>query len=192
MTQVKVGQVWEDADSRRAGRAFKISNIDNGVATCEIISGSNGKKPNKDLTFIKLKRFVPKYYRLKSSPIKTASIKGVTARTAPMQTEVASTAVSMPSIFRRPSVEEQERNLLDSAFEAWPLNWRKIGSFLMAENDFFEIRVRPENLLNCFNVQIKLGAFFIYNMTTRGNVKTALDKSRNFLLTISNSINSLM
>lgn len=62
---VQVGQVWEDADSRRAGRTFKIADIDDGMATCENLTGIGGTPPSKPTAFIKLERFKPKYYKLK-------------------------------------------------------------------------------------------------------------------------------
>ena len=64
---VQVGQVWEDTDSRRVGRTFKIANIDGDMATCENLTGAGGIAPTRPTAFINLKRFQPRYYKLRTN-----------------------------------------------------------------------------------------------------------------------------
>jgi hypothetical protein len=199
MTQVEVGQVWADKDKRRGGRLFMISNIDDGMATCENLPSKDGKVPGKPISFIRLDRFkTVRHYSLIDKPARTESIEvsEVTPETYSVVSdedlEVINNIVRVnPTVVKRNT--DHSQLLLEKVNKEWPTpeGWKKIGSFFMTGNDMFEISVRPEGVTDNFEVRIKLYNYCVFDSRIRGTIEDALVKCKNYLRSVVRNVNDL-
>jgi hypothetical protein len=186
-TQVEVGQIWEDSDSRRKGRTFKVINIEDDTATCKNLTGAKGSQPAKPISFIKLKRFVPRYYKLHKQNIKTFSV------VSSQEADVINTIrLVNPAVVRR-QIAEEEVNLLSRANEHWNLSWRKMGNFIVTDNDMFDISIRNEGRAqDLFDVRVKLFQYTVFSGKVRGSIEKTLDETKKFLYNLKRSTNNLL
>lgn len=197
MTQVEIGQIWADKDKRRAGRMFIISNIDDGLATCENIPSSDGKSPGNSISFIRLDRFkTPRYYSLIGKPVRIEAKKEVTPLTYSVVSDEDLEAINNivrvnPTVVKRNT--DHSELLLEKINTEWPTpeGWKKIGSFFMTGNDMFEVSIRPEGVTNAFEVRIKLYKYCIFDSRIRGTVEDTLVKCKSYLRSVIRNVNDL-
>ena len=190
MTEIRVGQVYEDADVRRPGRTFKVSNLDGDTVTCENLTGANGIKPNRSVSFISLSRLKSKKYKLKTDIQKEIITANVVSD---VEIPIVNNLIQMPSVMRR-NPDDQINSMISICNTHWPINgrWRKFGSFILADNDMFEITIRPEMMTDLFEVKIKMYRYCIFDGRIRGKIEYALDSARTQLYSIVNNVNSLL
>jgi hypothetical protein len=196
---VRVGQVWEDADSRRAGRTFKIANIDGDMATCENLTGIGGIPPAKTTAFIKLERFKPKYYKLKRAS-GNSDLADDLAKALQYDSDKDPDFISRASdvdpppdsfsySFKEVKVVRRKPKaaLVRGCRNFWPGEWREVGPYvvLCSPNNDFEVSMP-------FEIRVKLYQFIIFKGTIRGDVIDALMKVQDFFLVLNHELSSFI
>lgn len=195
---VQVGQVWEDADSRRSGRTFKIANIDDGMATCENLTGIGGAQPTKPTAFIKLERFKPKYYKLKNGNA-NADLADDLAKAIKYESDKDPNFISRAAdpLFSKVEVVRRKPKaaLVQDCKNFWPGEWREVGPYVMlcSENNDFEVSIRQlEEFHKPFEIRVKLYQFTIFSGTIRGDVRDALVKVQDFFLVLNHELKNFI
>lgn len=194
---VKLKQIWEDKDKRRAGRTFKIQNIDleENKATVEILTGPGGKRPDKnnEISFIRLDRFnVSKYYRLvqdvvsvfasEPDPPKSKFEEKITV----FQDTDRGVKEMETIIVRKPT---NNKSLMEQCQEHWPGSWQNSGPFSSLTSDRFEVMVRQsQNFSKMLDVKVKLDKFCIYNIVSDKPLSDVLMTTRTALAKIAEDL----
>jgi hypothetical protein len=133
MSDVKVGQLWEDNDKRRNGRLISVLSIDNNKARCEVLKFTPGVHIKKKFVSIRLDRFKPTSngYKLVGGTINvTAALKNPSVDFISLNLDSAT----------------KKKNFADLCSDQFPGDWKYFkGSCYDAallENDSVRIIVR--------------------------------------------------
>jgi len=181
---VQIGQVWRDSDPRRAGRTFRVVNIDNDVATCENLTGKGGLKPSVITSFINTNRFTSKYYKLQN---------GIGTFSTLADDEVAGfqmTSSAVKVIRRQPKA-----SLVQECKNMWPGDWKEAGPFIIlnSKNNDFEIIFRQlVEFSKPFEVKVKLYNFIIFNTIVSGDITNAIKKVQDYFLVLNHELQNFM
>ena len=199
---VEIGQVWEDADSRRAGRTFEVVNIDDGMATCENLTGTGGSQPTKPTAFIKLERFHPKYYKLRPSKNKTIGLVTVGSVVSLKESEPPTQPEEfvdefLPVKFDKIEIVRRKPKavLVQECKNFWPGDWKEVGPCVMlcSEHNDFEVSIRElEEFYKPFEIRVKLYQFTIFTGTIRGDITDALTKVQDFFLVLNHELKNFI
>jgi len=166
MTQtqnVLVGQVWGDKDKRRTGRTFKVVNVTNKVAVCEILSKATSKSRSRRKTNIKLTRFRPKYYVLeKNVTAATSGLLNTLRQPQPPQVDTTVTNAVVVSTLQA----ECEAVLHGS--------WGSFGNWAVLNNNGLDVIVRRVRY-DCHDVKARIDGHLIYSHVTRSSATDAMN-----------------
>lgn len=191
------GQIWEDKDIRRIGRTFKISNIDDDIVTCEILTGVGGKSPNKNhlVSFINKKRFdTCKYYKLKTNIIKDIKKSNINYKTETADNFSLLKKIIKPNNVKYVITRPKTKSLEEKCKDCWKGNWKTYGPIVsLNSNDKLEVNVRQTcKFPSTFDVKIKLDRFHIYNEVMNGKLEDVLAKAQKELLKLNVEINQIL
>ena len=190
---VEVGQVWEDADSRRVGRTFKIANLDGDTATCEVLTGPGGTTPQRPTAFIKVKRFLPRYYRLKqgSRRLNPPAVFDQFYRHNRGAWSATEAPIDYPEIVHR----KPKASLVQECKNYWPGNWKEAGdvAVLMSDHNDFEVSIgQLEEFRKPITFKVKLYMYTVFSGTTHSGIEDAITKAQDYFLVLKHELNNFI
>ena len=176
MSNVQVGQVWEDNDKRRLGRLIEVVGVNNSLVNCELVA--NGKR---EKTKIRLDRFKPKYYTLKTkATATTVTLTIAPSTTATQVADVPATVSTTPAT-----------DLSVACSKVLGGNWGGFGHYALFDNNKVHIIVRLVRA-DCYDVKIRLSGHLVYSNVSRADLDTTLGQVRAHLKSLRDNIEDVV
>jgi hypothetical protein len=185
-SNVCTGQVYKDTDTRRAGRTFKVVNIDydDNLVTCQNLTRTGGKAPLKgrEVSFIKLSRLVSsRQYKMVADKATTI----INNCETPVQVKKLPKTIDFTILKRKP-----KQTLLTQIKNIVPGQWSESGPYcsLMGNNNAELLIRQTQEHPAAFEYKIMYNRFCLCREVLNVSLKLVLEQAHAAIYDISKDI----